>query len=135
MKKVSVRVKCPFCKACLMDSNTLINNKDTVHLNIKVQDGTKGNIYLSSIYGDFNFTSDIKIPDDEIVNFFCPYCGKNLKRKKVECDQCGAPIISLECTVGGRISFCSRMGCKNHYVVFENLDKSIERFYKEYGFH
>jgi hypothetical protein len=34
--------------------------------------------------------------------------------------------------VGGRISICSRNGCKNHYFVFDDIDTALRRFYTEY---
>jgi hypothetical protein len=37
--------------------------------------------------------------------------------------------------VGGRVNICSRHGCKNHYVVFENLDTAVRKFYSEYQYY
>jgi predicted RNA-binding Zn-ribbon protein involved in translation (DUF1610 family) len=135
MKKLAVKVNCPDCGGSLMDNVHLINNKESIKLNIEVPGGEKGVIWLSSVYGDYNYSSDTHLPDDEVIAFFCPHCNKNLKRKKVECENCGAPIISFRSTIGARISICSRHGCKNHYVVLENPDIEIQRFYEEYGFH
>jgi len=134
-KKIEVNVSCPHCGNSLMDKSYLINNSNSIFLNINVKDSRKGRIWLSSIYGDFNYTCDIPIAEDSIVNFFCPHCNKDLKRKKVECDYCTAPMVSFNCKVGGRISICSRQGCKNHYVVFENPDMVAQKFYTEYGYH
>jgi predicted RNA-binding Zn-ribbon protein involved in translation (DUF1610 family) len=133
-KKVAVKVRCPKCNALLMDDTHLINNKNSIFLKISFLD-KKGNIYLSSIYGDYNYTCDILIPDDQVVDFVCPHCDENLKRKNIQCDACSAPIVSFNCTVGGRVNICSRHGCKNHYVVFENLDTAIRKFYSEYEYY
>ena len=130
---VALKVACPECHHSLMDSTQLINNKESIKLKIALPGDGEGTIWLSSIYGDYNYTSDLEIPDREIVQFICPQCGKDLKRKKVECDLCQAPIVSFNCSVGGRVSICSRNNCKNHYVVFEDLDTAIRRFYNEYG--
>lgn len=118
-----------------MDEGHLINNKPSIKLLIQTAIHQKGYIWLSSIYGDYHYTSEFHIPVGEVVDFFCPHCQENLKRKKIECDLCGAPIISLNCTIGGRVSICSRNGCKNHYVVFEDLDTTIRKFYEDYGYH
>lgn len=134
-KVISLEVKCPHCDASLMDNGHLINNKPSIKLLIHTTISQKGFIWLSSIYGDYNFTSEFKITEGEIVEFFCPYCNENLYRKKIECDICGAPIVSLSCSIGGRVSICSRSGCKNHYVVFEDLDTTIRKFYEDYGYH
>jgi predicted RNA-binding Zn-ribbon protein involved in translation (DUF1610 family) len=135
VKKVAVKVRCPHCNESLMDKTHLINNKESIYMNISFPSELKGAIRLSSIYGDFNYTSDLLIPEDQVVDFFCPHCGENLKRQQLECDSCSAPIVSLNCTVGGRVSFCSRHGCKNHYVVFDNLDTAIRKFYSEYEYY
>ena len=134
-KIISLTVKCPYCDKSLMDEGRLINNKPSIMLSIQTAIHQKGMIWLSSIYGDYNFISEFPIPDGEIVDFFCPHCHQNLKRKKIECDVCGAPIVSLSCSIGGRVSICSRSGCKNHYVVFEDLDTTIRKFYDDYGYH
>jgi len=133
-KKVSLNVKCTHCNQSLLDDTHLINNKKSIQCHIEVSDGEKGSIWLSSIYGDYNYTCDIAIPEDEIANFYCPHCGKDLKRTNANCDVCDAPIVSFNCSIGGRVSICSRNGCKNHYVVFENVDTAIRKFYTEYGY-
>jgi hypothetical protein len=134
-KVVSLNVKCPHCDASFMDEEYLINNKPTIKLLIHTSIGQKGFIRLSSIYGDYNFVSEFSIKDKEIVEFFCPQCNESLYRKKITCDLCGAPIVGLNCTIGGRVSICSRSGCKNHYIVFEDLDTTIRKFYEDYGYH
>lgn len=134
-KVVSLAVKCPHCDASLMDTGRLINNRESIKLWIHTPIGQKGYLWLSSIYGDYNFISEFPIKEGEIVEFFCPDCKESLIHKKNECDVCSAPIVSLNCTIGGRVSICSRSGCKNHYVVFEDLDTTIRKFYEDYGYH
>jgi len=134
-KVVSLNVKCPHCDASFMDEEYLINNKPTIKILIHTPIGQKGFIRLSSIYGDYNFASEFPIKDGEIVEFYCPDCKESLYRKKISCDICGAPIVSINCLIGGRVSICARSGCKNHYVVFEDLDTTIRKFYDDYGYH
>ncbi len=133
-KRIEVEVSCPYCGHTLMDDTNFINNAQSIYLKIKTDTGTKGEIWLSSIYGDYNYSSDISIKEGSIAKFYCPYCGKNLRRRKVECDQCFAPIVSFRCSIGGRVSICSRYGCKNHYIVMEDPDSLVEKYYKEKGF-
>lgn len=132
-KKVSLNVKCPHCNESIMDEAYLINNKRSIKCNISFENGQKGHIWLSSIYGDYNYTCDLQIPEDEIATFTCIHCDHDLARPNVECEICSAPIVSFNCSIGGRVSICSRNGCKNHYVVFENVDTAIRKFYSEYG--
>lgn len=134
VKKVALSVKCPECQKTLMDPDVQINNKECIKLNIRTGNGDKGTIWLSSIYGDFNYTCDLKIPDDDVVQFYCPHCGRLLNRKNVCCDLCNATIVSFHCIVGGRVNICSRHGCKNHAVVFEDLDTAIRKYYDEFGY-
>ena len=133
-KKVSLNVKCPHCNKSLMDESHLINNKKSIKVLIETADHQKGTIWLSSIYGDYNYTCDLQIPEDEVAVMSCPQCKEELNRKKVTCDVCAAPIVSFNCSVGGRVSICSRAGCRNHYVVFDNLDTAVRKFYDEYGY-
>ncbi len=132
-KPVSLQVSCPLCGKSLMTQEVLINNKERIFVDIILIDKTKGRLNLSSIYGDYSFTSDVAIPENEIVNMFCPHCKDSLHRD-VKCTSCDAPIVSFNICIGGRVSFCSRKGCKNHYIVFEDLETGIRRFYDEYGY-
>jgi methionyl-tRNA synthetase len=131
---VSLTVKCPHCLQVLNDESHLINNHPAIKVELETSIKQKGFIWLSSIYGDYNYSCEFHIPDDDVVKMYCPFCHEDLKRKNVECDACGAPVISFLCNIGGRVSICSRNGCKNHYVVFEDLDSTIRRFYDEYGY-
>lgn len=132
-KKVSLSVKCPKCGASLMDESHLINNRKAIRLTITTSDGKTGNVWLSSIYGDYNYTAENSIPEGDVVDFICPHCNENLARP-LECEVCEAPIVSFTCSIGGKVSICSRNGCRNHYVVFENLDTAVRKFYSEYGY-
>jgi predicted RNA-binding Zn-ribbon protein involved in translation (DUF1610 family) len=130
--KVSLNVSCPHCRKPLKDQARLISNHPAIKLNIKLPDGKESLIWLSSIYGDFNYSCEVPISDETIVEFYCPHCGNRLIRKNVECDDCGAPIVSFLCSVGGRVSICSRNGCKKHYFVFDDIDTALRKFYTEY---
>jgi predicted amidophosphoribosyltransferase len=117
-----------------MDDNHLINNKPSIRLRVETTNHQKGTIWLSAIYGDYNYSCEFHIPERDLVTFTCPHCSTDLKRKNIVCDLCGAPIVSLIASIGGRVSFCSRNSCKNHYVIFDDLDAVIRKFYDEYGY-
>ena len=134
-KVIALSVRCPKCDESLMDPHHNINNHPGIRLRVESSTRQKGTIWLSSIYGDYNYSCEFHIPDKDIVVFTCPHCGEDLKRKNITCDICGAPIASLNAYVGGRVSLCTRNGCKNHYVVFDDLEAVIRKFYEEYGYH
>ena len=71
-KKVSLTVKCPRCGELLMDDTHLINNRKAIYLNIKTSDDKDGKIWLSSIYGDYNYTAEHHIPEGDVVSIYMP---------------------------------------------------------------
>ncbi|MCK4545269.1 hypothetical protein KAU43_06985 [candidate division WOR-3 bacterium] len=128
---IPLKLKCPVCSKSLMDKEKIINGKPSVKLNIDIQ-GKEGHIWLSSIYGDYKYETDIEIPDDAIVRFFCPVCGDELKAEN-KCDICSAPMIPLNLEEGGRVRFCSRKGCTNHVIEFKNPEIALKLLYDTYS--
>jgi hypothetical protein len=47
---------------------------------------------------------------------------------------CGAEMAPFYLDMGGKVSICSRSGCKNHFVEFEDLSIALRKFYQEYGY-
>ena len=129
---LSLNLKCPHCSTSLMDPNTLVDNAHSVALLIDAGKN-KGDINLSSIYGSFNYICNIDSKKDEIAVFSCPHCGKEVITKS-ECNVCKAPMATLVLDMGGKISFCSRRGCQNHNVQFEDLNNVLRKMYQEYGY-
>jgi predicted RNA-binding Zn-ribbon protein involved in translation (DUF1610 family) len=129
---VSLSVKCPLCGESFMDEDTLVDNEPSI--NLKIEIGNKvGNINLSSIYGSYNYTCDIEIVDDEVAKFICPNCDKDIISED-ECRVCKAPMFDFNLDMGGKVSVCSRKGCKNHLIEFEDLSNALRKFYQEYGY-
>lgn len=129
---MSLKLKCPVCGNSLMDHQRLVDNEPSIRLKIKIQD-KKGTINLSSIYGSYNYYTDIDIKMDEIADFFCPHCSAQITSDQ-ECLSCDAPMAPLYLDMGGKVSFCSRSGCKNHKVEFEDLSIALNKMYQEYGY-
>ena len=129
---LSLNLKCPHCSAALMDPDTLVDNATSIALHIDIAK-KKGDINLSSIYGSYNYICNVNCPADDIAVFSCPQCGKDLNTK-AECKVCKAPMASLILDMGGKISYCSRSGCKNHSVEFEDLNNALRKMYQEYGY-
>jgi ssDNA-binding Zn-finger/Zn-ribbon topoisomerase 1 len=115
-----------------MDPDTLVDNATSIALHIDIAK-KKGDINLSSIYGSYNYICNVNCPADDIAVFSCPSCGKDLNTKS-ECKVCKAPMASLILDMGGKISYCTRSGCKNHSVEFEDLNNALRKMYQEYGY-
>lgn len=129
---ISVKVKCPVCNKSLMDDKLLVDNIDSIKFGIAVE-GKKGTINLSSIYGSYNFRTDLDIPKNAIAEFSCPHCKAKLATQE-KCTDCDAPMIKLYLHMGGKVTFCSRNGCKKHSAEFEDLTSALRKFYHDYGF-
>ncbi len=129
---VALSLKCRFCGESVMDKETLVDNEPSIKLNVK-HDGKTGVINLSSIYGSYNYTCDIETPKGTIAEFSCPHCEKEMNAVN-ECLSCGAAMVPFYLDMGGKVSICSRSGCKNHHVEFEDLSLALKKMYQEYGF-
>lgn len=129
---MSLKVNCPDCGTSLMDDKQLIDHEPSIHLNIEVN-GNNGSINLSSIYGSYNYKSDIELVKGEVAKFFCPHCSANIV-SEVPCYSCQAPMVPFYLDMGGKVSICSRSGCKDHKVEFDDLSIALSKLYQEYGF-
>jgi phage FluMu protein Com len=129
---VSLNVKCPVCSKALMDNEHKVDNESSIKLMVNIG-GKKGFIWLSSIWGSFNYTCNVDLPDNEIAMLYCPHCKSEMNSEEL-CNLCGAPIVSLILDMGGKVSFCSRKGCKNHNIGFEDLTEAMKKLYQEFGF-
>jgi uncharacterized protein (UPF0212 family) len=129
---ISLKVKCPICAASLMDKEQLVDNEPGIKLNISI--GNKhGHIWLSSIYESYNYIADIDIPQNEIAVFHCPHCHKEMTSLDT-CASCHAPLVPFHLEEGGRVTICSRSGCKKHSVAFEDLSTALGYFYDKYTY-
>jgi predicted RNA-binding Zn-ribbon protein involved in translation (DUF1610 family) len=113
-----------------MDNDHHVNGQPGIKVNIE-SEGKKGHIWLCPIYDCFKHDADIEITPNEIVEFYCPHCKKTLTRE-IKCKLCDAPMVGLTISIGGKVNVCSRKGCKNHYVVFEDLNDAMSLFYDQF---
>jgi len=130
MEKIVVNVKCPYCKKSLMDAEKQIEGYPSVKTRIQHRDKT-GALYLSSIFGSYDIVSEIYVPEEEIVLFFCPECNASLLLKEL-CESCKAPLAFFEMKNGGMIQICSRRGCKYHLMDYVNFAQKVSAFYNAY---
>ncbi len=129
---MSLKVNCPDCGHSLMDHNQLIDNEPSIKLNIEILD-KKGTINLSSIYESYNYKSDLEMVQGEVARFYCPHCEVQIV-SDLDCLSCKAPMVPFYLDMGGKVSICSRTGCKDHKVEFDKLSVALSKLYQEYGF-
>lgn len=131
-KTISLNVKCPHCGKSFMDHDNMLLDKPSIKLNIEAAND-RGTIRLCSIYGCYEHQCDFGLKPRDVAKFFCPHCNKELTSKDV-CELCNAPMVNLTLQLGGKVYICSRSGCENHFVAFEDLATEVKKFYHEYGF-
>jgi len=129
---ITLKVKCPVCNHSLMDKDKLVDNEPGIRLDITVG-SKKGTIWLSSIYESYNYISDIDIATNEIADFSCPHCHSRIVDQET-CDACHAPLVPFHLEEGGRVTICSRAGCKKHSVAFDDLSTALNHFYEKYSY-
>jgi ssDNA-binding Zn-finger/Zn-ribbon topoisomerase 1 len=133
MKKyISLEVECPHCLKSLMCEEHKLHGYPSIKVNITTPK-ERGTLHLCSLYECFDHLSDVEIKDKTIVEFTCPHCNKELQVKE-ECKICGAPMVSFTLKTGGRVTICSRKGCSNHYVAFEDLNSELLMFYDKFKY-
>jgi hypothetical protein len=113
-----------------MDENHKINGHPGIKLNIETE-RERGILWICSIYGCFTHESSIVLKDKELVKFFCPHCNQTLLRE-IPCKICKAPMVGININIGGKVNICSRKGCQNHYVVFEDLNDALSLFHDKF---
>lgn len=129
---VSLKVKCPLCSASLMDDEHKIDNEPGIKLEIAIGD-KKGHIWLSSIYESYNHETNIEVHKGSVAIFSCPHChGQITSREK--CEACDAPLVPFHLEQGGKVTICSRAGCKKHSIAFEDLSTALGTFYDQFSY-
>jgi len=127
---ISLQVKCPYCNKSLMDTQHSIDNEPSIKLFVESA-GKNGTLRLSSIYGSFNYLSDIDFVENDLQKFQCPHCREELLSTD-KCSTCDAPMVTLTLDIGGKVSFCSRKGCQGHNIGFEDLSIALKKMYLDF---
>jgi hypothetical protein len=128
---ISLQTKCPVCNKSLMDKEHKIDNEPSINLIIETP-GKSGIIRLSSIYGSFNYNCEMDLEPGVVAVFSCPHCKAKINTQEL-CYTCRAPMSSVLLEIGGKINFCSRNGCKNHNISFEDLSAALAKLQLEFG--
>jgi len=112
-----VEVSCPRCNHSLMDPNHSIDGYPSIRVTMSF-DQKHGWLRLSCLYGSYNVETEYEIPEETVVNFFCPHCHAELIGASL-CPLCGAPMVPMIVRGGGVVQICSRRGCKGHMLDLE----------------
>ena len=115
-----VELNCPRCNHSLMDSSVPIDNQPSIRVTVSFEN-QHGRFYLSRLYGSFNIRSDVDIPLDTVMHFFCPHCHAELAGAS-NCTTCGAPMVPMVVRNGGMIQVCARRGCREHRLDLNGVN-------------
>lgn len=129
-KYIVLSVKCPHCGTSLMDESHEVNEYPGIKINIETEH-EHGILWLCPTYDCFKHDCNIALKDKEQVKFFCPHCNKSLLRE-IPCKICNAPVVGMNINIGGKVNICSRNGCINHYVVFEDINDALNLLYDKF---
>jgi len=114
-----IEVFCARCNRSLMDPDHPIEGHPSVRVTISF--GRKhGWLRLSSLYGSFTIESEDEIPENTVLNIFCPTCHAELAGG-TDCPVCDAPMVPLIVRGGGMVQICSRRGCHSHLLDVSGL--------------
>jgi hypothetical protein len=128
---LKLEVSCPKCKADLADDAVAVAGDPGLHFLIACE-GEEGSVYLSPRYGCHETIQTIELPAGAAVDFFCPHCREPLNTSQ-NCPDCAAARVDLELAeTGGLITFCSRYGCQNHEIRFQDASTEMRLFLKRY---
>lgn len=114
LRDFALNVSCSRCNRSLMDPDHPIEGAPSVRVTASFE-RTHGWLRLSAIYGSYTVESEFPIPENAVVDFFCPHCHTELKGAS-GCPLCGAPMVSMIVRAGGIVQICSRRGCKGHML-------------------
>jgi NADH:ubiquinone oxidoreductase subunit E len=109
-----VEVSCPRCNHSLIDKDHLVDGLPPIRVNAAF-DHKHGWLCISSLYGSYAVNSEFEIPEDTLVNFFCPHCHAELLGG-VLCPECAAAMVPMIVRGGGIVQICRRRGCKGHIL-------------------
>ncbi|MDI3523670.1 hypothetical protein [Kosmotoga sp.] len=128
----AIDIKCPYCQRSLMNTTEVIDKHPSIQLEV-VHEKHHGIIWLSSVYGSYNYKITFNIPDGVTAKFFCPHCSEELLGE-LECAECGEKMVRLMLEAGGYVHFCPRKGCKGHYIEYNESETLIDEAYKHYPY-
>lgn len=132
-RRIELDLNCPNCHRTLMDPEVRIDDVPAVYCLIQIPGPNpklprRAPIWFSSLYGSFKFQCEHTLAENERMVLFCPACETELKGERI-CTACGDPMVSLDMTTGGRLTVCTRRGCKQHLIELGDDVPALERLF------
>ena len=114
----------------LCDPTTLIHGFPSIKVKVKYRD-QEGFLFLDPLYGSHdNIEQDIEIPQNAVVEFFCPECGVSLKSEEDTCQLCSSPLFLFHLPRGGIIEGCLKKGCLYHKMKIVDAEQQVARLFE-----
>lgn len=109
-----VEVSCVRCNHTLMDPEHPVDGYPSIRVTASAA-REHFPLRLSSLYGSYNVRSEHEIPQDAVIDLFCPHCHAHLVGAS-GCPECAAPMVPMIVRGGGIVQICSRRGCHGHLL-------------------
>lgn len=109
-----LEVSCSRCNHSMMSQRHLIDGFPSILVTVSFEN-KHGWLALSSLYGSYNVSSEYEIPEDTVVQIFCPHCHAELIGAS-DCPECGNKMVPLIVRGGGIVQICPKKGCKGHIL-------------------
>ncbi|MFH0900380.1 MAG: NAD(P)H-dependent oxidoreductase subunit E [Pseudomonadota bacterium] len=115
-----VDVSCARCNHSLMDARRQVDGYPSIYV-VAAFERVHTWVRLSCLYGSYTVESEHDIPQDTVVQFFCPHCHAELSSAST-CTDCGAPVVPMIVRQGGIVQICSRRGCRGHLLDLDGVN-------------
>ncbi len=114
----------------LSDDEVKFEGHPSIKLKVKNKNET-GFIYLDPIYGSYNKIEEgITLPENAVVEFFCPECNESLTDPHDTCQLCSSPLFVLHLPKHSIIEGCLKKGCIYHKLKIVNAEKQLGRLFE-----
>ena len=114
----------------LFDEEVKFEGHPSIKAKVKHKNET-GFIYLDPVYGSYNKSEEgIKIPDNAVVEFFCPECDVSLTDPHDTCQSCASPLFILHLPKNSVAVGCLKKGCTFHKIKIVDAESQISRMFQ-----
>lgn len=123
-------VKCPNGHS-LSDDEVKFQGHSSIKLKVKYKKKT-GFMYLDPVYGSYNKIEEgITLPENAVVEFFCPECDVSLTEPNDTCQLCASPLFVLHLPKQSIVEGCLRKGCLYHKMKIVDAEQSLSRLFTD----
>jgi len=115
----------------LLDEEVKFSGHPSIKLKVKYKNAT-GFMYLDPVYGSYNKIEEgITLPDNAIVEFFCPVCNESLTDSHETCQLCSSPLFVLHLPKHSIVEGCLKKGCIYHKLKIVDADQNLGRLFED----